>query len=63
MLCFNIFLSENRMQDSATTTAHNKNNINCFEQHNNLSTKLSTIWENTYGCYEHYICATALYLL
>ena len=25
--------------------------------------KLSTLWENTDGCSEHYICATALYLL
>ena len=28
-----------------------------------LGSGLSTIWENTYGCDEYYICVTALYLL
>ena len=28
-----------------------------------LTTSLSTIWGNTDGCAEHYICASALYLM
>ena len=28
-----------------------------------MSNTLSTIWENTYGCDDHYRCATALYLM
>ena len=28
-----------------------------------LTTSLSTIWENTDGCAEQYICASALYLM
>ena len=28
-----------------------------------MSNKLSTIWENTDSCAEHYRCATALYLM
>ena len=60
---FNSFLSDDRKQDSSTTNAHIKRIIEFLKQRNIVLNKLSTIWENIYGCAEHYICATALYLM
>ena len=40
-------------QDTATTTVHRKCIIELLNQRNVLSSKISTIWENTDGCAEH----------
>ena len=60
---FHPFLSDDRKQDSATTTAHRKIIIKLLKQRNIMLNTLSTIWENTDGCADHYRCATALYLM
>ena len=62
MLCF-IRFSGDIKQDVAIYIAHIKLIIELLNQHNIMLGILSTIWENTYGCAEHYICATALYLM
>ena len=56
-----LFLSENIKQDAATTTAHSKQLISLLKDKQLLTTSLSTVWENTDGCAEQYICASALY--
>ena len=60
---FHYFLSDNSKQDSATTTAHSKRLISLLKNQQVLTTSLITIWENTDGCAEQYICASALYLM
>ena len=40
-----------------------KHIIELLKQRNILSSELSTLWENTDGCAEHYRCATALHLM
>ena len=60
---FHSFLSYDRKQDDATTIAHSKHIIELLKQRNILSSELSTLWENTDGCAEHYRCDTALYLM
>ena len=59
---FHSFFSDESKHDYATTTAHSKRIIELLKQRNSISNMLSTIWENTDGCADHYICATALYL-
>ena len=54
------FLSDNRKQDSATTTAHRKRLVSLLKNKQVLTTSLSTIWENTDGCAKQYRCASAL---
>ena len=61
-MCFTPF-SYDRKQDDATTIAHSKHIIELLKQHNILSSELSTLWENTDGCAEHYRCDTAFYLM
>ena len=60
---FHSFLSDDSKQDAATTTAHSKRLISLLNNKQVLRTSLSTIWENTDGCAEQYICASALYLM
>ena len=60
---FHYFLSDDSKQDAATTTAHSKRLIELLKEQKVLTSTLSTIWENTYGCAEQYICASALYLM
>ena len=60
---FHSFLSDDSKQDAATTTAHSKRLISLLKNEKVLKTSLSTIWENTDGCAEQYICASALYLM
>ena len=60
---FHTFLSNNSKQDAATTTAHNKKTIELLKEQKVLTSTLITIWENTDGCAEQYICASALYLM
>ena len=60
---FHSFLSDDRKQDAATTTAHSKHLISLLKNKQVLTTSLSTIWENTDGCAEQYRCASALYLM
>ena len=60
---FRSFLSDDSKQDNATTTAHRKRLISLLKEKKALTTYLSTIWENTDGCAEQYICASALYLM
>ena len=57
------FLSDDSKQDAVTTTAHSKRLISLMKNKQVLRTSLSTIWENTDGCAEQYICASALYLM
>ena len=59
---FRYFLSDDSKQDAATTTVHSKFLIELFKK-KVLTSTLSTIWENTDGCAEQYICASALYLM
>ena len=63
MLCVHSFLSDNSKHDSATTISHSKCIIELLKHRNITSNILITIWENIYGCAEHYRCATALYLM
>ena len=55
-------MSDPIIQTAATTAAHIKKIIDLFKKRKCLGSGISTIWENAYGCYYHYICATALYL-
>ena len=54
---FHYFLSDDRKQDSATTTSHS-NSLIGLKKNKKLMSELSTIWENTDGCAEQYICTT-----
>ena len=60
---FHSFLSDDRKQDAATTTAQIKRLISFTKDKKVLTISLSTIWENTDGCDEQYICASSLYLI
>ena len=60
---FHYFLSDNSKQDAATTTAHRKRLISLLKDKKLLTTSLTKIWENTDGCDEQYICASAIYLM
>ena len=62
MQCF-IFLSDDSKQDPSTDTAHSKRLIELLKEQTLLTSTLSTIWENTDGCSEKYICASTLYLM
>ena len=60
---FHSFLSDERKQDDATTTAHSNRLISFLKVKKILTTSLITIWEKTDGCAEQYRCASALYLM
>ena len=60
---FNLFLYDDIKQDFATTIAHSKYIIEFLKQHKIMSNALSTIWEDTDGRADQYICATALELM
>ena len=60
---FHYFLSGDSKQDASTNTAHRKRLISLLKNKQVLTTSLSTIWENSDGCAEQYICASALYLM
>ena len=60
---FHSFLSDDRKQDAVTTTANSKQLTSLLKNKQVLTTSLSTIWENTDGCAEQYICASVLYLM
>ena len=60
---FNSFLSDDSKQDTSTTTSHSKQLISLPKNKKVLTTSLSTIWENTDGRAEKYICASVLYLI
>ena len=49
-----IFLSDNRKQDSATTTSHIKRLIELLKEQKVPTSTLSKIWENIDGCAEQY---------
>ena len=51
---------DDRKQDAETTTAHSKCFIELLKKQKVLTSTLSTIWENTDGCVEQYIFASAL---
>ena len=59
----NYCFSDDIKHDAATTIAHIKFIITLLKQSNSISNTLSTIWQNIDGSAEHYICATALYLM
>ena len=60
---FHYFLSDDSKQDSTTTTTHRNRLIALLKPEKLLMSSLSTIWENTDGCAEQYICASSLYLM
>ena len=60
---FHSFLYDDSKQYAATTTAHIKRLISLLRDKKILTTYFITIWENTDGCAEHYIFASALYLM
>ena len=45
-------------KDSATKYAHTKFIIDLLKELTLIFSDLSTIWQNTEGCYEKYRCAT-----
>ena len=57
---FHSFLSDNRKPDAATTAEHRKLIIGLLKKNECVGSGHSTIWENSYGFDEHYICATAI---
>ena len=60
---FQSFLFYNSKQDAATTNSHSKHLISVLKEKKLMTKAFSTIWGNTYGCDEQYICASALYLM
>ena len=60
---FHYFLSDISKQYAATIDAHIKSIIELLKRKQLLFSGMITIWENTYGCADHYRCATWLYLL
>ena len=60
---FHSFLSDDSKHDADTTTAHIKRLISLIKYKTKLTTALSTIWENTYGCTKQYRCAYVLYIM
>ena len=60
---FHSFLSDDIKQDSATTNARSKSLIALINEKKVLTTYLSKIRGKNYGCSEHYICPSVLYLM
>ena len=60
---FHYFLSDDSKKYSDTNTAHSKRLISLLKEKKVLTKSLITIWENTEGCAEQYIYASALYLM
>ena len=60
---FHYFLSDDSKQDTTTTTAHIKFLIELLQEQKLLTSTLRTIWENTDGCADQYICASEPYLI
>ena len=54
------FFSDDSKQNAVTTTSHSKSLIELLKEQKVLMSTLSTIWGNTDGCAEKYICASAL---
>ena len=61
---FHSFLSDDSKKHSGTTTSHSNRLIALLKEKIILTTYLSTIWENTDGFSEQYICAffTVIYV-
>ena len=57
---FNSLLPDDSKQYAVTTTAHSKHLIELLKEQKVLTSKLSTIWENTDGCAEQYRCSSEL---
>ena len=57
------FFPDDSKQDALTTMAHSKRLIELLKEQKLLTSTLITIWKNTDGYAEQYICAPALYLL
>ena len=60
---FHSFLLNDSKQDAATTTAHSKCLIELLEEQKVLTSTLITLWGNTDGCAEQYVCASVLYII
>ena len=60
---FHSFLYDNIKQYSATTATHRECIIVLFKLRDIISSKLSTLWENTDVCVESYRCTTELLFL
>ena len=60
---FHYFLSDDSKQDASTTNAHRKRFIEMLKEQKLLTSTLITIWGNTYGCVDQYICDSTLYLM
>ena len=57
---FHYSLYSDSKQYAATINAHSKRLIELLKEQKLLTSTLSTIWKNTYGCAEQYRCASAL---
>ena len=60
---FQNFFSNDIKQDVATTAEHIIRIIELFKNRTVLFSDMSTIWENTDGFEDQYLCTAALYLL
>ena len=56
-------MPDDSKQDDTNIAAHSKQIIELIQNRKISFSELSTMWENTDGCAEQYICDTALYLL
>ena len=59
---FHSFLSDNNKQDASKIDAHINQIIDLLGEYIYLGSGVSTIWDNTDGCAEHYRFDTELYL-
>ena len=58
---FHLHLSDSKLQNAATTTAHLYTLLaNVFEKKN---IRGRTMWDQTDGCKKHYRCSIAYYLM
>ena len=60
---FHSFLYYDSRKYASKTTLHSKLIIELLKTHKIMSDTLNALWGNTYGCADHYICATSLYLM
>ena len=57
------FFLDYRKKYATTTNSHIKCLIELLKERNLLTSSLSTIWGDTDGCEEQYLCISELYLM
>ena len=60
---FHLFLYYHSKQDAYITAVNRKQIMELLKKRKFMGSGITTIWDNIDECAEHYICATALYLL